>query len=175
MVCAVRKDTYIHNSLGFLSVFQQPLHPAFLILRMSLLQTKQLNLLPSTWTLYYAICLHWAQVSVFSGHVFSLMSHKTPFKNILKSPVVRRGCMRAGKPDFFRHILAGSLWACCFVLHPRVPCPHLWCGVTVPTMSAIIRYVQIKGEINSQYLLSAHAVLGIVFRTLCLESVNEIM
>lgn len=58
---------------------------------------------------------------------------------------------------------------------PWVPCPHLWCGVTVPTMSAIIRYVQIKGEINSQYLLSAHAVLGIVFRTLYLESVNEIM
>lgn len=56
-----------------------------------------------------------------------------------------------------------------------VPCPHLWYGVTVPTMSAIIRYVQIKGEINSQYLLSAHAVLGIVFRILYLESIYEIM
>lgn len=73
------------------------------------------------------------------------MSYKTPSKNILESRVVRSGCMRANKPDVFRHVLAGSLWASRFMFHPfGVPCPHLWCGGTVPTGSDIIRYVLIK-------------------------------
>lgn len=68
------------------------------------------------------------------------MSHKTWSRNILKSCVVRGGCLRGDTPAF-RHILAGYLWASCFhatsMLHLMEHCV-LICGMENNTH--LVRY-----------------------------------
>lgn len=89
--------------------------------------------------------------------IYFLMSHKSPFKHILKSCVVKGGCMRGENPDF-RHILAGSLGA--KVPHPSPDwalCPHSRCGIICLPGQVLLDTCRL----NEKLIASVHRVLAL--------------